>query len=150
METDFEIDYQKGQMPNFINPKDLGARIWGEEILLCHVSGKYMLKKLILKKGCKGGLQYHRFKDESGILLSGKMIVRHENKDGQIVEKLLKEGDVFHFPPGVVHQEEAITDCIIIECGTPYLNDRVRMEKYFGLGEPEGLPTTTPEEVIKG
>jgi quercetin dioxygenase-like cupin family protein len=109
-----------------------------------------MMKKLFIKKGSKGGLQYHRFKDEAGILLSGKMIVRFEGDDKVLLEKVLGPGDVFHFPAGVVHQEEAIEDCLIIECGTPILNDRVRMENYFGLDDPIGMPTTTAEEVEFG
>lgn len=150
MDNEVEFSHQPGKQPEFLTPKDLGPRPWGEELLLCHVQGKFMLKKLKIKKGSKGGLQFHRFKDEAGILLSGKMIVRHENEDGNIVEKILSAGDIFHFPPGVVHQEEAITDCEIIECGTPYLNDRVRMEAHFNLGDPEGLPTTSPDEVERG
>ena len=149
MTKHIEHPYIPKSQPNFLKPEDLGPRPWGTEELLCHVPGKYMIKKLVVKKGAKGGLQFHRFKDEAGILISGKMIVRHENENGELIERLLSEGDVFHFPPGVVHQEEALSDCIIIECGTPYLNDRVRMEEVFGLGTPEGLPTTEANEVEK-
>ena len=77
----------------------------------------------------------------------GKLIVRYENSDGDIVERVVTEGETFHFPPGVVHQEEAIEDCVIIEGSTPHFNDRVRMESFFDLGEEEGLPTTLLSEV---
>lgn len=145
-----EVEYKPRTGPNFCAPVDLGTRPWGTETLLCHVKEKYMMKRLFVKKGSKGGLQYHRFKDEAGILLSGKMIIRFENEEGKIVEKIVSSGDVFHFPPGVVHQEEALEDCIVIECGTPILNDRVRMEEHFGLGEPVGMPTTSADEVEFG
>ena len=140
-------DYKPRQQPNFFVPEDLGERPWGKEELLVLVRGKYMLKKLTIKAGSKGGLQYHRLKDECGILLSGKMIVRHENPLGEIIERIVVPGDCFHFPPGVVHQEEAIEDCVIIEGSTPHFNDRVRMEEHFGLGLPEGMPTTSLEDV---
>ena len=78
------------------------------------------------------------------------MIVRFEGDNKTLIEKVLGLGDVFHFPAGVVHQEEAVEDCVIIECGTPILNDRVRMEQYFKLGEPVGMPTTTADEVEFG
>ena len=55
-------------------------------------------------------MQYHRFKDDIGILLSGKMIVRFEG-DNKVLKESSGPGDVFHFPAGVVHQEEAIEDC---------------------------------------
>lgn len=139
--------YKPKQLPKFPKSENLGERPWGTEELLVLVPGKYMLKKLSIKAGSKGGLQYHRMKDECGYLLSGKLIVRHENSEGVIVERVVTEGETFHFPPGVVHQEEAIEDCVIIEGSTPHFNDRVRMESFFGLGEEEGMPTTLLSEI---
>lgn len=141
--THFNIKNQ----PNFPQPESVGERPWGEEILLVLVPGKYMLKELRIKAGSKGGLQYHRFKDECGILLEGEMIIRYSNGHGGLEEKTIKSGDTFHFSPGGVHQEEAITDCRIIEASTPHFNDRVRAEELFDLGAPEGLPTTAEDEV---
>ncbi|MDB2338302.1 cupin domain-containing protein [Amylibacter sp.] len=140
-------DYIKGGMPNFPNITDMGPRPWGTEELLVLVPGKYMLKKLSIKAGSKGGLQYHRLKDECGYLISGKLIVRHEDETGKIVERVVNAGESFHFPPGIVHQEEAIEDCVIIEGSTPHFNDRVRMEEFFGLGKPEGMPTTSMNDI---
>ena len=37
-----------------------------------------------MKAGNKGGLQYHRLKDECGILLEGKMVIRFDNGNGEI------------------------------------------------------------------
>ena len=63
--------------------------------------------------------------------------------DGKSLETIiLNEGDTFRFPPKLIHQEEALTDVVIIECTTPHLNDRVRVEKQFGLEiEEGGLPS---------
>ena len=47
---------------NFPKSKEIGKRNWGKEILLALISKKISLKKLILKKGTGGGLQYHRKK----------------------------------------------------------------------------------------
>ena len=141
-------EYLKGEQPIFAEPEDLGARPWGKEELLILVEGKYMLKKLTIRKGSKGGLQYHRLKDECGILISGKMLVRHDDGTGEIAERVVMPGEAFHFPPGVVHQEEALEDCVIIEGSTPHFNDRVRMEDHFGIGPIEGMPTTQLEDII--
>ena len=62
-------------------------------------------KKLTIAAGSKGGLQYHRLKEECGYLLSGRLIIRHENENGVLTERIIMPGDSFHFPPGVVHQE---------------------------------------------
>ena len=137
----------KGAQPHFPTPESVGARPWGTEELLVLVPGKYMLKKLTVKAGNKGGLQYHRLKDECGTLISGEMVIRFDDGQGGLTERVVKAGDSFHFPPGVVHQEEAITDCVIIEGSTPHFNDRVRAEEEFGLGVPEGMPTTTLDEI---
>ena len=47
----------------------------------------------------------------------------------KIGTKILSKGKIFHFPPGVIHQEKALTDVEIIEASTPHFNDRVRVEK---------------------
>ena len=120
----------------------VGERPWGTEDLIALVSNQFSVKRLKIKAGNKGGLQYHRLKDEVAIIISGKMLIRYDLGDKVLREKFVEAGDVVHFPPGLVHQEEAITDCEIIEASTPHFNDRVRVEESYGFGAPEGLPTT--------
>ena len=133
--------------PHFVEPQDLGNRDWGSETLLGAIEGQFTLKRLLLKAGCKGGLQFHRKKDEMAIVISGELLVRFDDGTGNLTERVLKPGQVVRFPPGVVHQEEAISDCELIEVSTPYLNDRVRVEAMYGLPENGGLPTTQAEEI---
>lgn len=140
-------ELKKGEQPSFPEAESVGARPWGTEELLVLVPGKYMLKRLTVKAGNKGGFQYHRLKDECGTIISGEMIIRYDDGSGGIAEKIVKAGDSFHFPPGVVHQEEALTDCVIIEGSTPHFNDRVRAEGLYGLGESVGLPSTSLDEI---
>ncbi len=130
--------------------KNMGKRNWGKEDLLVLIPKKLTLKLLELKKGKKGGLQYHRKKNECGFVISGKLLVRYDSGNNKLKEKILKKGDVFHFPPGSVHQEEAITDCKIIEASTPFFNDRVRVEEIYGIErDKKGLPTTKLKEIIR-
>ena len=75
------------------------------------------------------------------------MILRYESKDGVLVEREVGPGDWFHFPAGCIHQEEAITDVVRIEVSTPHFNDRVRVEKEFGINDSSGLPTTELNEI---
>ena len=131
----------------FPKQKSVGKRPWGEEILLALIEKKISLKKLFLKKGNKGGLQYHHKKDECGILIKGKLLIRFDKGNGKLIEKILKPGDSFIFRQGLVHQEEAITDCIIIEASTPYFNDRVRVEENYGIKSKQGLPSTRKKDV---
>lgn len=134
----------------FIKPKNLGNRTWGKEVLLALVDGKYTLKRLEMNAGAKGNLQYHHKKDECGYLISGELLLKYDDSNnGKLKEKILKPGACFHFPPGFVHQEEAITDCVIIEVSTPHFNDRVRVEKEYGLTEEDGLPSTSKKDIIE-
>lgn len=134
-------------MIHFPEPKSMGERDWGEETLLAVVPGHYSFKHLLLKAGAKGGLQYHHKKEECGYLVSGQMIIRSDAGDGTLREHLIGPGRVFYFPVGSVHQEEAVTDCVILEVSTPFANDRVRVEAEYGLPVGEGLPSTTLEQV---
>ena len=71
----------------------------------------------------------------------------YDNGKGKLISKILNKNSTFHFPPGAIHQEEALTNCLIIEASTPHFNDRVRVEKHYGLKESKGLPTTKKSNV---
>ena len=135
-------------VPLFPKSQSVGERDWGEENLLVLASKKYTMKKLSLKAGKKGGLQYHRLKDEASYIISGEMILRYDDGSGELIERKVGAGDWFHFPAGCVHQEEAITAVERIEVSTPHFNDRVRVESQYGLFDDDGLPTTEESEII--
>lgn len=127
--------------------KHVGDRDWGEEIMAAVIPQVLTLKILNIKKGHQGGLQYHRLKQEAGVLISGKLLIRFENEHGELEERVVNNGESFFFPKGSVHQEVALEDCKIIEASTPYLNDRVRVEADFGFDSSGGLPTTSLDEI---
>jgi len=128
-------------------PTEVAPRPWGQELMIFTVPGAYTFKMLKYTKGAKGGLQYHHRKDEGGIVISGELLVRYDAGDGTLSQRICREGDAVHFPQGAVHQEEALTDCVVIEVSTPFLNDRVRVEELYGLLKGEGLPSVKPKEV---
>ena len=136
----------KRPIAQFPEASSVGPRHWGEELLLVHSPGNYTMKQLNVKAGKKGGLQYHRLKDEAAFIVSGEMLLRYE-VDGELVDRKVGPGDWFHFPAGCVHQEIALTDVVRIEVSTPHFNDRVRVEAEFGLDDDGGLPTTQLEEI---
>ena len=137
-------------VPLFPKSESVGPRDWGEENLLVLSSGKYTMKKLSVKAGKKGGLQFHRLKDEASYIISGNLILRYDDGTGNLKEKQVSAGDWFHFPAGCIHQEEALTDVERIEVSTPHFNDRVRVEKKYGITTENGLPTTNENEIITG
>ena len=131
----------------FPKPKSVGKRPWGEEVLLSLIPKKISLKILKIKKGMKGGIQFHHKKDVCGYLISGKLKIRYDPGNGKLKDKILSKGHSFYFPQGSIHQEIAITDCVIIEASTPYFNDRVRVDERYGY-RTEGLPSTKKRDVI--
>ena len=127
---------------------DMGERNWGTETLLALVPGKYSVKRIEIKAGEKGGLQFHHLKDEVGVIISGTMIVRFDSGNGSLTEKIVGPGGVIHFSPGLVHQTEAISDVVYIEASTPHFNDRMRVEEIYGVESEAGLPSTSIDQVI--
>jgi len=53
----------------------------------------------------------------------------------------------FSLSPGAVYQEDAVTDCVIIEASIPHFSDRVRVEESYGQIIGGGLQSTTIDEV---
>ena len=122
-------------------PKDMGARTWGDELLIIDTPA-YIGKLLLMQAGKAGGLQKHVEKDEASYLLYGSAWVITDTGDGQLSRFKMQAGTSIHIPPGAVHQVEAITDCCFFECSTPHFNDRIRLEAQYGLETGGGLPTT--------
>lgn len=134
--------------PVFPTPISVGPREWGEEVLLAHAPDKWTLKKITMLAGAEGGLQFHHLKDEGGIMLYGEMEIIYDDGTGFLASRRVFSGDSFHFPPGCVHKARAITACAYYEVSTPHFNDRVHVEKEYGLGEEKGgLPSTRLEDV---
>ncbi|MDA9077519.1 cupin domain-containing protein [Candidatus Pelagibacter sp.] len=131
----------------FPKKKSIGKRDWGKEDLLVLIPKLLSLKLLFIKKGRKGSLQYHHKKNECGHLIEGKLKIKYDDGAGILKQKILSKGSSFHFPPGLVHQEIALSDCKILEASSPHFNDRVRVEKKYGFKIQHGLPSTKRRDV---
>ena len=131
----------------FPKKKSIGKRDWGKEDLLVLIPKLLSLKMLFIKKGRKGSLQYHHKKNECGYLIEGKLKIKYDDGAGILKQKILSKGSSFHFPPGLVHQEIALSDCKILEASSPHFNDRVRVEKKYGFKIQHGLPSTKRRDV---
>ena len=105
---------------------------WGHELIWA-LTDVYCGKVLFVKAGHSLSLQFHREKDESWLVQSG----RAKLELGEVGESILKEevisaGAAFHYPPGTVHRVTAIEDTTILEVSTPQLGDVVRLEDAYG------------------
>ena len=104
---------------------------WGYELIWAKTPD-YVGKILHINKGHKLSLQYHREKEETVMVSSGKMNLVFENEQGVLEDILLVAGEAHHIPPGKKHRMVAVEDCDVFEVSTPQLQDVVRLEDGYG------------------
>ncbi|HEY5294370.1 MAG TPA: hypothetical protein VIJ70_02690 [Gaiellaceae bacterium] len=105
---------------------------WGYELIWA-LTDVYCGKVLFVQAGHSLSLQFHREKDESWLIQSG----RAKLELGAVGDSVLKvevigPGAAFHYRPGTVHRVTALEDTTILEVSTPHLDDVVRLEDAYG------------------
>tara|TARA_B100001094_G_C18186806_1_gene804338 strand:- start:3131 stop:3475 length:345 start_codon:yes stop_codon:yes gene_type:complete len=88
----------------------------------------YVGKIIHINKGCRLSLQKHEKKEETIVVLSGKLKLVLEDKT-----LILNPQDFFHIIPGTIHRFCSIDeDCTLIEVSTKELDDVIRIEDDYG------------------
>lgn len=103
---------------------------WGYEIHWAHTD-RYVGKVLHITAGKRLSLQYHKLKDETIYVYSGRILFETQEGD-RLVAREMKPGDSVHVPPPTLHRMTAIVDSDILEVSTPHLDDVVRIADDFG------------------
>jgi mannose-6-phosphate isomerase-like protein (cupin superfamily) len=100
---------------------------WGREVWIAN-NELYCGKILEIKQGKRCSLHYHKLKNESFYLRSGRLLVRvKENADSTVVEEFeMKAGDCMDVPSGLVHQMEALEDAELYEFSTQHFDSDSR------------------------
>jgi len=105
---------------------------WGFELLWAHADG-YVGKILFVKAGESLSLQFHREKDESWYVQSGRARLELGEAGQRVLnEEVISPGACFHLAPGTVHRVTALEDTTILEVSTPQVDDVVRLEDRYG------------------
>jgi|MDSW01.1.fsa_nt_gb mannose-6-phosphate isomerase len=109
---------------------------WGHELWINGEHECYALKQIYIKAGTKTSLQYHNFKQETNVLLSGTAKL-HFKKNTVISNDKIKDKDIdtvvlepitsIDVKPGSLHRIEAVTDILLYETSTPHLDDVIRV-----------------------
>ena len=109
---------------------------WGYELIWA-VSDVYVGKVLFVRAGHSLSLQFHKLKDESWYVQSGRAELELADA-GQavLVSEIVSAGAAFRFRAGTVHRVTALEDTTILEVSTPELDDVVRLEDRYGRAEP--------------
>ena len=105
---------------------------WGHELIWAE-SEHYVGKVLFVKAGESLSLQFHRVKDESWLVQSGRAKLElGPAGDAVLKAEVISAGATFRFRPGTVHRVTALEDTTIVEVSTAHLDDVVRLEDRYG------------------
>jgi mannose-6-phosphate isomerase len=105
---------------------------WGWELIWAEAE-EYVGKILFVRAGQSLSLQYHRVKDESWYVESGRAVLELGAVGAkELTKREIGAGDCFRYRPGTVHRVTALEDITILEVSTPHLDDVVRIEDAYG------------------
>ncbi len=105
---------------------------WGHELIWA-LSESYCGKVLFVRAGHALSLQFHREKDESWLIHSGRCRVElGDTGEAVLSEEIVGPGAAFRYRPGTVHRITAIEDTTILEVSTPHIDDVVRLQDDYG------------------
>jgi mannose-6-phosphate isomerase-like protein (cupin superfamily) len=127
--------------PNLLDLDRFGVAVeriekpWGYEIVFAH-SERYAGKVIFVRAGEQLSLQFHRTKDETVYVQSGRIELEIGDPGGTLDTEVVGPGHAFRLRPGVVHRWRALEDAVVIEASTPELDDVVRLEDRYGRAEP--------------
>ncbi len=107
---------------------------WGHELLWAHTD-RYVGKILVIEPGHRLSLQYHERKDESILVLSGKLRLLLEDAAGTLETVTLAAGESRRIEAGRKHRFEADERVELVEVSTPELEDVVRLDDDYGREE---------------
>jgi len=104
---------------------------WGHELIWAKTD-HYVGKILHIKAGESLSLQYHEHKDETIMVLTGKIELEHYHEGEQPNKTVLEPRQPFHITPTLRHRMVALEDTDIVEVSTTELADVVRLEDRYG------------------
>jgi mannose-6-phosphate isomerase len=105
---------------------------WGYELIWA-LTDVYCGKVLFVQAGQALSLQFHREKDESWLVQSGRAKLELGGAgETMLHQEVVGPGAAFRYRPGTVHRLTALEDTTILEVSTPHLDDVVRLEDRYG------------------
>ena len=123
----------KGANPQMLKNAHYVSKGWGYEKWLVNKS-EYCGKLLFFFKGKQCSWHYHKLKDETFYIHSGKIKLIWSDEDTDDIKeanfRILEKGDIWHVPRGQRHRMLAIEDTELYEFSTEHFDeDSYRLEK---------------------
>lgn len=104
------------------NKHEKHSKVWGEEEWIINTAD-YCGKILRLNKGYCSSYHYHKEKDETFLLLDGKLRMKIAGKN-----LILEPGESVRLKPNTIHEFEGLENSTIIEFSTQHSEDDVYRE----------------------
>jgi mannose-6-phosphate isomerase len=105
---------------------------WGRELIWAHTE-RYVGKVITIRPGERLSLQQHRIKDESVLILRGRLRLHTGADQVSLSSEDLGPGEHRRIPTGVVHRFEALDEEVeLVEVSTPELDDVIRLDDDYG------------------
>ena len=102
-------------------------KVWGNEIWMANTE-RYCGKKLILNKGMRCSLHYHKNKDETFYIDSGRVLMEVGDYKG-----IMNPGSSIRIKPKIKHRFSGLENSVIIEISTHHNeNDSYREGELSG------------------
>ena len=117
----------------YIVEKPWGKEVWLELWEDSNGNG-YCYKRIHINKGTKTSFQYHKKKIETNYIIEGRAEVWLENEIGNIEKEVMGSDESFTVIPPRKHRVIALTDVILQEVSTPYVDDVIRLSDKSGRG----------------
>jgi len=107
---------------------------WGYELVFASTE-RYCGKIIFVKAGEQLSLQFHRAKDETIFVQSGRAEFEIGDPGGPLDVEVVGPGRAFHLRAGTVHRIRALEDTVLLEVSTPETDDVVRLEDRYGRAD---------------
>lgn len=114
-------------------------KVWGYEKWI--VNYDYCGKKLILNKGFRCSMHYHKNKDETFYINKGKVLMEINNE-----KRIMKEGESIRITPGTKHRFTGLEDSEIIEFSTHHEDSDSYREEGMLSGSVDLSKLELPQE----
>ena len=122
-------------LDRFAAAVDRVEKPWGYEVVYAQTE-RYCGKLIFVRAGEQLSLQFHRVKDETIYVHSGRIEMEIRDPGSSALDReVAGPGRAFRLRPGVVHRWRALEDSVILECSTPELDDVVRLEDRYGRAD---------------
>ena len=104
-------------------PVQIVPKGWGREVWIAN-GERYCGKILEIRKGKKCSLHFHKLKDESFYLRTGRLLltIRTSPEASTAEEFILEAGQCMDVPLGLVHQMEALEDAEVYEFSSQHFD----------------------------